>query len=320
MRKIAFVIHSLELGGAERVISDLANNFSEENFTVKIILFSNAKKHYDISESIEIISIEKLSKKNHYCVFNLAQIRRVFLLRKILIDNEINCVISFTTIVNIYSILSVMNLDINLIISERTDPKIHKLDFLIRILRKFMYKFSDFLVVQNKIQLAYFLNYIDRKKVLIIPNPVNSIKESYEFDNSVNLVSVGRLVKSKNHIELIKIFKDSNVNCMLYIIGDGDQRANIENYIENNNLSKKVKLLGVKKNIYEILNPNWIYISASLYEGFPNSLIEAMNAGLNCIVYDCPSGMGEIIDDKLNGYLIPLNNNNIFRYYKRGFQ
>ena len=45
---------------------------------------------------------------------------------------------------------------------------------------------------------------------------------------------------------------------MLYIIGDGDQRANIENYIENNNLSKKVKLLGVKKNIYEILNPNWI--------------------------------------------------------------
>ena len=77
-------------------------------------------------------------------------------------------------------------------------------------------------------------------------------------------------------------------------------------------MQNRIHLVGLQKDVYKYLKSDWIFASTSNYEGYPNALIEAMNAGLACIHYDCPSGIGEIIDNEVNGYLIPMDESNMF--------
>lgn len=302
MKKVAFVIHSLDMGGAERVVSELANNFSTKKLKVFIILFSPNKPYFILDSRITLIHLP-LSR---------SIIKRLFFLRKIIIVNGITTIISFTTTINIYSILAGFFTSKKIIISERTDPVAHKLSFMKLFLRKLLYRYVHKLVVQNKAQFEYYLKNMSKRKLILIPNPVKKIDHTLSFENNVNVISVGRLVKSKNHLELINCFLASKIECKLFIVGDGDQRNKISNFIKENNLENRIKLLGSKKNIYNYLNPNWIFASTSLYEGFPNTLIEAMSAGLNCIHYNCPSGINEIIENDINGYLVPLDDRKIF--------
>ena len=302
MKKVAFVIHSLDMGGAERVVSELANNFSTKKLKVFIILFCPNKPYFKLDSRISLIHLP-LSR---------SIIKRLFFLRKIIIVNGITTIISFTTTINIYSILATFFTSKKIIISERTDPVAHKLSFMKLFLRKLLYRYVHKLVVQNKAQFEYYLKNMSIRKLILIPNPVKKIDHTFSFENNVNVISVGRLVQSKNHLELIKCFLASKIECKLFIVGDGDQRNKISNFIKENNLEYRIKLLGSKKNIYNYLNPNWIFASTSLYEGFPNALIEAMSAGLNCIHYNCPSGINEIIENDINGYLVPLNDRKFF--------
>lgn len=300
------------MGGAERVVSELANIFSKKNLKIFIILISQEKPYFELNPNITVIHLPALKNTPSFFLKIKNTIKRLYFLRKVILENKIRNIISFTTKINIYSLIVSFLTPTKIIISERTDPLAHKLNSISKVLRKFLYRFSDKVVLQNKAQYDFYSKYVNSKKLLIVPNPVKKIVNKIRFNEDVNIVSVGRLVKSKNHIELIKCFRDAKINCKLIIIGDGDQKKPIVEFLKKNNLQNKVELLGSQKDVYKHLNPNWIFASTSLYEGFPNALIEAMNAGLNCIHYDCPSGINEIIQDNVNGYLIPLNSKEIF--------
>ena len=312
MKKIAFIIYSLEMGGAERVVSELANKFSEKKSNIFIILISQKEPYFDLSSNINVIHLPVLTDTSSIFIKINNTFKRLYFLRKVILENDITNIISFTTTINIYSLIVSFLTPTKIIISERTDPLVHKLGSILVVLRKFLYRFADKVVIQNKVQYDFYSKYVNSKKLLIIPNPVKKIVDNIHLNKEVNIISVGRLIKSKNHIELIKCFKDAKINCKLIIIGDGDQKETIVDFLKKNDLQNRVVLLGSQKDVYKHLNPNWIFASTSLYEGFPNALIEAMNAGLNCIHYDCPSGINEIIEDNVNGYLIPLNSKEIF--------
>ncbi|MDB2456462.1 glycosyltransferase [Flavobacteriaceae bacterium] len=310
--KVAFIIYSLEMGGAERVVTELANKFSKKKSEIFIILISQKEPYFDLNSNIKVIYLPVLIDTSSILIKIKNTIKRLYFLRKVILENDITNIISFTTKINIYSLIVSFLTPTKIIISERTDPLAHKLDSISTVIRKFLYRFADKVVIQNKVQHAFYSKYVNSKKLLIIPNPVKKILNKIHFTEEVNIISVGRLVKSKNHIELIQCFKDAEINCKLIIIGDGDQKETIVDFLKKNGLQNKVELIGSQKDVYKHLNPNWIFASTSLYEGFPNALIEAMNAGLNCIHYDCPSGINEIIEDDVNGYLIPLNSKEIF--------
>jgi GalNAc-alpha-(1->4)-GalNAc-alpha-(1->3)-diNAcBac-PP-undecaprenol alpha-1,4-N-acetyl-D-galactosaminyltransferase len=312
MKKVAFIIYSLEMGGAERVISELANKFSEKKSKIFIILFSQKKPYFDLNSNITLIHLPVLSDTSSIFIKINNTFKRFYFLRKVILENDITNIISFTTTINIYSLIVSFLTPAKIIISERTDPLAHKIDSILVVLRKLFYRFADKVVIQNKVQYDFYSKYVNSEKLLIIPNPVKKIVGNIYLNKEVNIISVGRLIKSKNHIELIMCFKDAEINCKLIIIGDGDQKETIVDFLKKNDLQNRVELLGSQKDVYKHLNPNCIFASTSLYEGFPNALIEAMNAGLNCIHYDCPSGINEIIEDDVNGYLIPLNSKEIF--------
>lgn len=295
---ISFLIYSLEAGGAERVISILANNLIKRGFKISIICFSEKPPFYLLDKKIKKISI--VPKKKSF-------LKNIKHLRKIIIAEKIEVIISFTTTMNLYNLFVNLNLKRKTIICERTDPNSHYLSQIKIFLRKIFYNKSNYLIVQNEIQSKYFKNFVSREKIIKIYNPIVINKISPNKKKKCNIITVGRLDTYKNTKALIKCFIEAKLNCLLFIIGDGPKRKELESYVLRNCLNDKIIFLGLQKNVSTFLKAKDIFASTSLYEGFPNALLEAMSAGLSCIHYNCPSGIDEIIEDGKNGYLVPLN-------------
>ncbi len=164
--------------------------------------------------------------------------------------------------------------------------------------------------VQNKI--------LNKKKSLVIYNAISSIELPIESKIEMRrklelplekfcIVSVLRFNYQKNLPLLIDIADRLNQNerFLFLIIGDGEERKDVEQLI----LEKKiinVKLLGFRNNIVEYLLASDIYLSTSLWEGLPFSLIEAAACGLPIIASDV-TGNNELVTDGKNGYLFELN-------------
>ena len=111
-------------------------------------------------------------------------------------------------------------------------------------------------------------------------------------------ITIGRLDNGKNHKLIIDAIKD--IDADLWIIGDGDLKGNLQNYIKELELSDKVQLLGKKENPFSFLSKADCFVFASNHEGFPNVLIEALACELPIISTDCQSGPREILAPNTN--------------------
>lgn len=299
----------MESGGAERVISVLANKFIEKKCDVSIITFSHKNSSFDLNKKINFLRFQFNNKLKQ--IFIPLFFVRFYHLYRSIEQSKIDTIISFTSTMNLYSIIINFIFRKKLIISERDDPINNKIGFLKSFLRKSIYKRSDYLVVQNKIQFEYFEKMVPKEKLSIIRNPVN-LWVNNKKNNKANVVALGRLTPKKNHKALIRSFIKSKIDSKLIIIGDGIIKNEIEKYALKLDNEKRITFLGYQKNVNKNLFLEDIYISTSTYEGFPNSLLESMSAGLACIHYDCPSGINEIIEDGHNGFLIDMNDEEAF--------
>jgi glycosyltransferase involved in cell wall biosynthesis len=175
-----------------------------------------------------------------------------------------------------------------------------------KILRFHCYKLAQKVIVQTKSAASFFENH---KNIEIIPNAIKNNKCLPDPLKPVtNIVSVGRLIKSKGFADLVNAFADVYKlypEIKLTIYGEGDERSNLENLIESLKLESHVYLPGINTNINKVLELAELFVFPSHYEGFPNALCEAMAAGLPVIASDC-SGNVDIVQDGINGRLCPV--------------
>ena len=144
---------------------------------------------------------------------------------------------------------------------------------------------------------------VNSSKIPVIFNGIdlnNCVEKSdYEIVDKIKILHIGRFVDAKNHIGLLKAFlqfhKKYNKSG-LYLIGEGENRKVIEDYIIENDLQKHVHLLGQMSSVYECLHNADIFALPSLYEGVPMTLIEAMGTGLP-IVATRVGGIPDMLDD-----------------------
>jgi glycosyltransferase involved in cell wall biosynthesis len=80
----------------------------------------------------------------------------------------------------------------------------------------------------------------------------------------------------------------------LVIVGEGEERKSLQNYIDANNLSDKIFLIGVRRDVGELFFASDLFVLSSRYEGFPNVLLEAITCELPCVSFDCPTGPRDI--------------------------
>jgi GalNAc-alpha-(1->4)-GalNAc-alpha-(1->3)-diNAcBac-PP-undecaprenol alpha-1,4-N-acetyl-D-galactosaminyltransferase len=313
-QKIGFLIYNLGPGGAERVLSTLANNFTDR-FEVHIITLVNCQYFYPLKKSIKkhYCREKEISKSNFFSSLksNITLYKNIKALLK---SEQIDLLVSFMTTSNVLGCLAANSLNIPCIISERTNPFKRKPNFIWKNLIKFSYPKSDYIVVQSSLVKTYYEKIIDVNKIIILPNPlsielINLKKTPSNRDNII--LNVGRLVKSKNQDLLIRAFANiNNENWKLYFIGDGPLLKEYEDLVDNLNQNDKIIFIGKTNDVANYYNRSKIFAFTSMYEGFPNALIEAMYFELACISTDCPSGPAELIEHNKNGVLIPIGDQN----------
>lgn len=169
----------------------------------------------------------------------------------------------------------------------------------------------------NEFDCVVLLTESDRKtahyKTLtdVIPNTLSKTDAGLSSLTSTRVISVGRLDALKNHIVQIELWKkivNEYPEWTLHIYGEGPEKQNLQKLILDLGLENNVFLEGVSTNIYIEYQKASLFLFTSLAEGFGMVLIEAMSSALPCISFDCPCGPSEIIDDGINGFLIPMNN------------
>jgi glycosyltransferase involved in cell wall biosynthesis len=197
-----------------------------------------------------------------------------------------------------------------------------KLNFIRKCLWKTASKKLYLITAPTKTTLDYLknLNLIDNKKIVLLADPVFSIREivnlkkqkldeDFQLDKKY-IVSIGRLTYQKNFNLLIESFYQINKiynDYKLIIIGEGEEKKELEFLISKLNLKNKVFLVGYKKNIFPYLNSADCLISSSRWEDPGFALIEAGILNKILISSDCMSGPKELLNQN-NGYLFDNEN------------
>lgn len=309
-KNIAFVIYSLESGGAERVVSTLANYFVDfYNVTIISILKSNAFYPLKDSVNLEYCSDKKFNSKGFLNAI-VNNIKLVKTIRKHLKENQINVSLSFMTTSNVLSIIACKTLKIPCIISERSNPYIYTHNSFWNNLIRLTYPKVDFLIVQTSFVKNYYREFVSLKKIRVLANPISAdliAAKSISTAKRNIILNVGRLDSNKAQDHLIKSFANINHdNWKLVFVGDGELRDFYEDLVKNLDLANDVIFTGNLANVESFYNSASIFAFTSKSEGFPNALIEGMYFELACISTDCPTGPSEIIHDGKNGFLIDV--------------
>lgn len=137
---------------------------------------------------------------------------------------------------------------------------------------------------------------------------VGKIRENLQVkENELMLISVAELSYRKNQIQLLKALENLGGNIKLFLVGEGEKREEYKKFIEKNGLNEKVKLLGVRSDINELINASDLVCLTSIHEGLPRCILEAMAIGKPALVSDI-RGNNDLIKHLENGLVVPLNN------------
>jgi glycosyltransferase involved in cell wall biosynthesis len=129
----------------------------------------------------------------------------------------------------------------------------------------------------------------------LIANPINKLPK---------IVMVARFEKQKDHITLIKALKElKHFDWELELVGSGPLVDQVQFLVEKYNLKERVKFLGRRDDVPEILSAADIFVLASFWEGFPRSILEAMRAALP-IIASAVAGVPEAVNDLETGFLV----------------
>jgi len=300
MKKIVFIISSLESGGAERVLVNIANELVNRGYEIVIATFSNEGSFYLLDKRIVHKKLDLMQKSSNILESLINSIKRIIKLKKFLKKENPDVVVSFMTHTNILSIIAAKLNKQKIIISEDTEYYFYNSKFLFFV-RKIVYRFSNFLIVKT---FSDKKNYYFLKNVCVIGNPLPNIFFKTDLQKEPFVLAVGRLDKQKGFDTLIEVYSKIDTNWKLYIAGDGKERENLENLIKKLNLKNKVILLGRVKDIFKWYKKASIFVLSSKREGFGNVLIEAMAFKCAVVSFDCPYGPGEIIENYKNGLLV----------------
>ena len=303
--KIVFTLASLGSGGAERVVSLLANKMAEQGHQVEIICLKFNDVYYKLHPDVKVTLAMKQTKN---------RITEVSWLRKYVKQEKPDVVIAFTEGVYCFTIAALLGTKIPVIASERLDPS--AMTWKRNLLKRLLLPYADWLVVQTKTIKDYFPKNI-QKKTSIIFNPVKdeALASSIEngklkIENSKRprIISVARLYPQKNQEMMIRAFAkiaDKYPDWELMIYGEGPLRVELEALVSSYKLQERVLLPGRTEKVIEELRKSKIFCLSSDYEGMSNSMIEAICVGLP-VVSTKVSGTDELIQDGVNGLLVDI--------------
>lgn len=298
----------METGGAERIVTTIANHLPRDRFSPAILLLRKEGAYLDFLKSdVEIIDIKTPRIRNS--------------LKPILIEikkRKPDIVFSGFGEVNAYlSLFTKLFPKTKFIARETNVVSQHVTRKEIRFFYNFYNAYDRIIAQSNDMQNDLVSNFsIKKDKLVKINNPVDidfideKLKISErpaEFSHQhKNVVAIGNLSARKGFDNLLKVFSRlKNQNIVLHILGDGKDKEMLNEMKEMLGL-KHVIFHGKKSNPYQYLKFADLFILSSRYEGFPNVLLEAGACGIYSLANNCPGGIDEIIIDQINGEIADI--------------
>lgn len=300
-KRVAFILGTMATGGAERVISNISNEYAKQGWETDICVLLRNEVEYELDPSTRIIDMTGDGKSRiKLAPYWLKEIRQY--VRK----NRPDVIVSFAARINVLVLLACIGLKTKIIVSERNDPKYDGRGLPTRVLTRLLYPHASCVVFQTERVRSYFGKKVQAKS-RVIPNPVTINVQSHDTDPT-KIVTVGTLKAQKNHKLLIQAFEKAHKlhpEMKLYIYGDGSCRQITEDLIAELNLTDSVFLPGASNHVHDEISNASFFVLSSDYEGLSNALLEAMCMGLPCISTDC-AGSDEYIVEGDNGLLTPV--------------
>ena len=302
INRLLFVVSQLSTGGAERVISILANNFALRGHEVHLVTFLDVPDAYILDSRI-------IHRRIPQCEGNRA-IQHLMRMKWIREYIRKNCIDAYITFEHYYGWTCAFKNCENYITSMRNDPTHDKLSFVERILRKVNFENAKAVVFQTTEIKKYFSSRV-QKHAYVIKNPLPNNIPYGDSTREKRIVAVSRLEQQKNIpmlLRALKIVAEIHPEFVLEIYGDGSERKKIEQLIKELDLEKNIRLKGFCNNVDEQIVNAYMYVCTSNYEGLSNALLESMAMGLAIVSTDSSGGGArEVIKDGVNGYLVPIN-------------
>ena len=318
-KKVLFVIESLSGGGAEKVLTVLLKHIDKTRFDVTLCMVVEIGVYMD-----EV-------KKYVSCTSILGNPNRKTFLGKIWYRFKYKCVYNWLPLKWVYRLFIPQGNDVEVAFVEGFATKLmaassnkqakklawvhtdlinnHWIESIYRNIteEQLSYQKYDQIIgvskqVTNSVQHLYHL-----KNVITCYNPIESdviLKQAEENlslplkKESLRLVSVGRFVPQKAFDRLLRVVNrlyKEGFSMELWLLGDGEQRSLLEQYIRDKNLETIVTLWGFQANPYPYLQQSDLFVCSSVSEGYSTAVTEALIIGLPVVTTAC-SGMDELLD------------------------
>ncbi|WP_456441521.1 glycosyltransferase [Psychroserpens sp.] len=302
---ITFILPSLGAGGAERVMSFVAQNIDATKFNTTLLITDFEKNNAFSVTGITTIYLNKTRVLN--------AIPSLF---KYVLNTKPDIVISaighVNTVMAYISIFAPKTKFVSREVNILSLLKSYELksNFLGSFLSKRRFRYFDKIVCQSidmRDDLKNNLN-VSPDNLIVINNPITdnfTFNETSRKNNSIlHFITVARLKKQKGHERIIQVLKKLDFPFHYTIIGDGPEKESIFNDLKTANLLQHVTHIENTKDVTKYLNENDLYLQGSFVEGFPNAVIESSAVGTPIIAFNAPGGINEIIEEGVNGFIV----------------
>jgi glycosyltransferase involved in cell wall biosynthesis len=317
--RLLFFIHCLSGGGAERVTANLANHWATKGWEITIVTLTPLSlDFYELHPKVRRIALELAGESRNVLVGLWKNMHRVRALRAVMRQVQPDVALGVMSTANVILALATRGLaNVCAIGSEHTHPPQSPLSAYWGSLRRSTYGQLAAVVALTQETAEWLRAHTRAQRLPIIPNMAlwplavqapRLIPETGRVADRHILLAVGRLEKQKGLHWLVEAFTalaQKYYNWNLVILGEGPERRALETQVQAAGLDGRVFLPGRAGNVGEWYERADLYVMSSRFEGFPNTLVEAMAHGLPAVSFDCDTGPRDIIRHDIDGLLVP---------------
>jgi GalNAc-alpha-(1->4)-GalNAc-alpha-(1->3)-diNAcBac-PP-undecaprenol alpha-1,4-N-acetyl-D-galactosaminyltransferase len=309
--RLMLITGGLQGGGAERQLADMANYWAGKGNDVTLATWSGPETpdFYPLHGSVTRVWLDVGTSGRLPLATLVLSLRRVRLLRRILKHSKPDAILSFIDVPNIYAILAARGLGIQVVVAERTHPAINRtIGRSWRLLRRLCYWRADAVVAQTE-DAGRWLEHNCRARVQVIPNFLRDLPAAQK-GRELAIIAVGRLSMEKGFDLLLQAFASLAAkfpDWRICILGDGVERASLTRLRDELQMTDRIEFVGEVRQVETWMGRAALLVHPSRREGFPNVVLEAMGMGMAVICADCRAGPSELIQDGINGRLVPVD-------------